>query len=208
MNNKILFLTMFVAHLSYANPPILEGESNFDHEMVQSAIILIKDTGPDGKIICSNVDKIVTKIIHQKIAVNQNIYSEELWKLYGCDDIKYVVATLYPSRLVGVTETTNSVSKYRERNPNETSRILDQHKGAIYQLYNRALRQNPTLEGKITIKLEIDHLGKVVEAAIVSSELKDAELESAILRRVRMITFPPSNVSGTTINQTFDFLPQ
>lgn len=94
------------------------------------------------------------------------------------------------------------------RDPREISRIMDQHKGAIYQIYNKALRQNATLQGKMVVKIVIDPSGKIVEATIVSSELKDAELESAILRRVRMITFPQSNVSRTTINQTFDFLPQ
>lgn len=94
------------------------------------------------------------------------------------------------------------------RDPREISRIMDQHKGAIYQIYNRALRKNATLQGKMVVKIVIDPSGKIVEASIVSSELKDAELEAAILRRVRQITFPPSNVSRTTINQTFDFLPQ
>lgn len=94
------------------------------------------------------------------------------------------------------------------RDPREISRIMDQHKGAIYQIYNKALRQNATLQGKMIVKIVIDPSGKIVEATIVSSELKDAELESAILRRVRLISFPPSNVSRTTVNQTFDFLPQ
>lgn len=94
------------------------------------------------------------------------------------------------------------------RDPREISRVMDQHKGAIYQIYNKALRQNATLQGKMIVKIVIDPNGKIVEATIVSSELKDAELESAILRRVRLISFPPSNVSRTTVNQTFDFLPQ
>lgn len=94
------------------------------------------------------------------------------------------------------------------RDPREISRIMDQHKGAIYQIYNKALRQNATLQGKMIVKIVIDPNGKIVDATIVSSELGDKELESAILRRIRMISFPPSNVVRTTVNQTFDFLPQ
>jgi len=94
------------------------------------------------------------------------------------------------------------------RDRSEISRIMDQHKGAIYQIYNKALRQNATLQGKMVVKIVIDPNGKIVEATIVSSELKDAELESAILRRIRMISFPASSVIRTTVNQTFDFLPQ
>ena len=94
------------------------------------------------------------------------------------------------------------------RDPREISRVMDQHKGAIYQIYNKALRQNATLQGKMVVKIVIDPNGKIVEATIVSSELGDKELESAILRRIRMISFPASNVVRTTVNQTFDFLPQ
>lgn len=94
------------------------------------------------------------------------------------------------------------------RDRSEISRIMDQHKGAIYQIYNKALRQNATLQGKMVVKIVIDPNGKIVEATIVSSELDDAELESAILRRIRMISFPASSVIRTTVNQTFDFLPQ
>ena len=94
------------------------------------------------------------------------------------------------------------------RDRSEISRVMDQHKGAIYQIYNKALRQNATLQGKMVVKIVIDPNGKIVDASIVSSELADKELESAILRRIRMITFPASNVIRTTVNQTFDFLPQ
>lgn len=94
------------------------------------------------------------------------------------------------------------------RDRSEISRVMDQHKGAIYQIYNKALRQNATLQGKMVVKIVIDPNGKIVDASIVSSELDDKELESAILRRIRMITFPSSNVIRTTVNQTFDFLPQ
>jgi len=94
------------------------------------------------------------------------------------------------------------------RDRNEITRIMDQHKGAIYQIYNKALRKNATLQGKMVVKIVIDPSGKIVEATIVSSELKDAELESAILRRIRLISFPASSVIRTTVNQTFDFLPQ
>jgi hypothetical protein len=50
-------------------------------------------------------------------------------------------------------------------------------------------------------------VGRVV--IVVTSELKDPELETALIRRIRMITFPASAVViRTTLRQTFDFLPQ
>ncbi len=94
------------------------------------------------------------------------------------------------------------------RSEEEIRKVMEQHKGAIYSIYNRALRQNAALEGKMVVKIVIDPNGKIVEASLVSSELGDKELEAKILQRIKLITFPASSVARTTINQTFDFLPQ
>ncbi|QEY17853.1 TonB family protein [Cellvibrio sp. KY-GH-1] len=94
------------------------------------------------------------------------------------------------------------------RSEEEIRKIMEQHKGAIYSIYNRALRQNPALQGKMVVKIVIDPNGRIVEASLVSSELGDSALESKILQRIKLITFPASNVARTTITQTFDFLPQ
>ncbi|MEN0039378.1 MAG: AgmX/PglI C-terminal domain-containing protein [Cellvibrio sp.] len=94
------------------------------------------------------------------------------------------------------------------RSEEEIRKIMEQHKGAIYSIYNRALRQNAALEGKMVVKIVIDPNGKIVEASLVSSELGDKDLEAKILQRIKLISFPASNVARTTLNQTFDFLPQ
>lgn len=94
------------------------------------------------------------------------------------------------------------------RSEEEIRKIMEQHKGAIYSIYNRALRQNPALQGKMVVKIVIDPSGRIVEASLVSSELGDSALEGKILQRIKLITFPASNVARTTLNQTFDFLPQ
>jgi TonB family protein len=94
------------------------------------------------------------------------------------------------------------------RSEEEIRKIMEQHKGAIYSIYNRALRQNAALEGKMVVKIVIDPNGKIVEASLVSSELGDKDLEAKILQRIKLISFPASNVARTTLNQAFDFLPQ
>lgn len=94
------------------------------------------------------------------------------------------------------------------RSEEEIRKIMEQHKGAIYSIYNRALRQNPALQGKMVVKIVIDSNGRIVEASLVSSELGDPALEGKILQRIKLIAFPASNVARTTLNQTFDFLPQ
>jgi len=94
------------------------------------------------------------------------------------------------------------------RSEEEIRKVMEQHKGAIYSIYNRALRQNAALQGKMVVKLVIDPSGRILDASLVSSELHDPDLEAKILQRIRLISFPASNVARTTLNQTFDFLPQ
>lgn len=84
---------------------------------------------------------------------------------------------------------------------------MEEAKGRIFGIYNRALRENPTLQGKVVFKLVIDPNGVVSSAQIVSSELNDADLERKLLAAVRGINFGASDVLQTTLNYSFDFLP-
>lgn len=84
---------------------------------------------------------------------------------------------------------------------------MEEAKARIFSIYNRALRKNPTLQGKVTFKLVIEPDGSVSNAAILSSELNDADLEKKLLAAVRFINFGSSDVMQTTLNYSFDFLP-
>lgn len=84
---------------------------------------------------------------------------------------------------------------------------LDAAKGRIYNIYARALRQNPALRGKVEFKLVIEPDGSVSDAQVVSSELNDDDLERRLLAAIRFIDFGAANVLQTTLNYTYDFLP-
>jgi outer membrane biosynthesis protein TonB len=84
---------------------------------------------------------------------------------------------------------------------------MEEAKGRIFGIYNRALRENPTLQGKVVFKLVIEPSGAVSSAQVVSSELNDADLERKLLAAVRGINFGASDVLQTTLNYSFDFLP-
>lgn len=95
------------------------------------------------------------------------------------------------------------------RSEEEMSKVMDQHKGAIFQIYHRALRQNAALQGRVVLDIIIEPSGTISDVVIITSELNDAELEAALIRRIRMINFTASaTVIRTTLRQTFDFLPQ
>jgi len=86
-------------------------------------------------------------------------------------------------------------------------RVMDQQKGGIFAIYNRALRQDSTLQGKFVFEMVIEPSGDVSDVKLISSELKDNDLVSKILARVRLINFGAANVLRTRVNYSLDFLP-
>jgi len=93
------------------------------------------------------------------------------------------------------------------RGNEEIELIFDRNKGAIYALYNRALREMPELQGKLVLELTISPAGDVTECRVVSSELGDAELERKIVARVRLFKFEARDVETITARKTIEFFP-
>lgn len=98
-------------------------------------------------------------------------------------------------------------SKKASRTYEEVSLVFDKNKGAIYSLYNRELRKDPTLEGKIVFEITIDPQGSVVDVKIVSSELNSPELEKKLLTRIKLFNFGPKDVETLIVTYPIDFLP-
>ena len=93
------------------------------------------------------------------------------------------------------------------RSREEIELVFDRNKGAIYALYNRALRTNPALQGKLVLQLTIEPSGEVSAAEIVSSELGDDDLERRLIQRVRMFRFDDKDVAPVTTTKPIDFFP-
>jgi len=93
------------------------------------------------------------------------------------------------------------------RSDESIRRVMDKNKGAIYSIYNRALRKDPLLQGKLVFEMLINAAGRVVELKLLSSELEDGDLSKKILSRIRLIQFGAEDVHSTRVNYSFDFLP-
>lgn len=85
--------------------------------------------------------------------------------------------------------------------------VLDQNKGALYRTYQRALREDPALQGKVTFELTIEPSGEVSNCVIVSSELNDPKLERKLVARMKFLDFGAEDVSVTVTRWAVDFLP-
>ena len=93
------------------------------------------------------------------------------------------------------------------RSREEIELVFDRNKGRIYSLYARALRDNAELQGKLVLEFTISPTGEVTMCRVVSSELKDPDLERKIISLVRMFHFDPKDVDTITTTKPIDFFP-
>jgi TonB family protein len=93
------------------------------------------------------------------------------------------------------------------RSREEIELVFDRNKGRIYSLYARALRDNAELQGKLVLEFTISPSGDVTMCRVVSSELKDADLERKIIALVRLFHFDPKDVDTITTTKPIDFFP-
>ena len=100
-----------------------------------------------------------------------------------------------------------SVSKRAARGREEIDLVFDSNKGAIYSIYNRALRDNSDLKGKVVFELTIAPSGKITACRILSSELNDQELERKLVARVKLFEFAARDVEAITITKPIEFFP-
>ncbi len=98
-------------------------------------------------------------------------------------------------------------SRKAARSIEELQLVFDKNKGAIYSIYNRALRSDPTLQGKVVLKLTISPSGQVTQCTVVSSELNNPKLERKLAARVKLFRFGARNVDTMITTYPIEFLP-
>ena len=127
----------------------------------------------------------------------------------GLDDdmsataVSSTVAGLGSEPLVDRPDAIEAPARSRE----EIEMVFDQNKGAIYALYNRALRRDPTLQGKMVLRLTIEPSGAVSMCEVVSSEIEDPELQRKLTGRIKLFRFEPKDVARITTTKPIDFFP-
>jgi len=89
----------------------------------------------------------------------------------------------------------------------EIQKVFQKNKGAIFSIYNRALRKDPSLQGKVILELTISPNGRVIKCKVISSELNSPALERKIVSRVKLFKFKPSGAQQVVIKYPIDFLP-
>ena len=94
------------------------------------------------------------------------------------------------------------------RTDEEIQIVFDRYKATLYRIYNKELRKDPTLRGKLLLRLTIEPGGEVSACGVESTDLASPELVDRIVARVERFNFgPKEEVPRITILYPIDFLP-
>ena len=94
------------------------------------------------------------------------------------------------------------------RTDEEIQIVFDRYKAALYRLYNRELRKDPTLRGQLVLRLTIEPDGSVSLCELHSSTMDAPMLAGQVVDRVQTFDFgAKEDIVAVTIIYPIDFLP-
>ncbi|MDY6945255.1 MAG: AgmX/PglI C-terminal domain-containing protein [Pseudomonadota bacterium] len=93
------------------------------------------------------------------------------------------------------------------RTDEEIQIVFDRYKAALYRLYNKELRNDPTLKGQVVLRLTIEPDGTVSLCELKSTDMTAPELTAQVIERVKAFDFGAKAVPAVTILYPIDFLP-
>ena len=95
-----------------------------------------------------------------------------------------------------------------KRDPDEISAVVNRHNAAIQSCYQRELRRNPNLKGKLVVRFTIAPSGRVKDVQLISSTLNSPRVERCVISRIRRwddFGAIDSSLGDTSFRQVYTF---
>jgi hypothetical protein len=100
------------------------------------------------------------------------------------------------------------IERNNVRTDEEIQAIFDWNKSKLYSVYQRFLRNDPTLKGRIMFQLRIEPSGQVSACSKhEGTTLRHPALTSALCAKIQFFDFGPKNMDAMTITYPIDFFP-
>lgn len=93
------------------------------------------------------------------------------------------------------------------RSQEDIRKTFDQYGGRLNNLYQRALRDDPTMQGTVSLKLTVAPDGSVSNCSVASSQLNNPELEGKIVAIVKGFNFGADTVEIWSGTHALNFFP-
>jgi len=97
--------------------------------------------------------------------------------------------------------------KNSQRDMQNIRPVIERLKGAVYALYNKALRIDPNLGGRFIFEFFIMPDGTIKDLKIISSELGDSKLELNLLKKIQSLNFGQADVKPTKVEYSYSLTP-
>jgi len=94
------------------------------------------------------------------------------------------------SKPVRVSVELAETSATRGLSKEDIQKVVKQQVPSMEICYQKALEKKPNIQGEATFQLVIDSKGQVTKVSLVSSKLKDKDLEQCIIQKIKELTFP------------------
>jgi len=88
------------------------------------------------------------------------------------------------------------------------SKVIIVSRAAIKKCYDKALTSNPTLKGKLSVKININEQGRVDSTEIVEDSLHDAEVATCVKDVIDGLRFPKPAGGSASVTFPFAFDPK
>ncbi|MBI5511205.1 MAG: energy transducer TonB [Deltaproteobacteria bacterium] len=87
------------------------------------------------------------------------------------------------------------------------AKVVRARQRMVQDCYERELKRDPTLQGKIEIEFTIGEDGRVVDAKVAANRMGSNAVGDCIISRLRSWRFPKPNGGSVTVNFPFIFTP-
>ncbi|MDX9724239.1 MAG: VIT domain-containing protein [Myxococcota bacterium] len=122
-------------------------------------------------------------------------------QVFGAESESEEKATPKPKLKPGNAEVQGSLSK------RIVQKVIKQHRAALKACYESALQQDPSLEGKLTVRWSVDENGVVSDVSITLDTVGSPELAACVIKTVEGMRFPKSQAGKIIITYPFEFSP-
>lgn len=100
-----------------------------------------------------------------------------------------------------------AASSNTKRDNNAINAIVASHKTSIRMSYERYLKRDPTLSGKVTVRFTIAASGKIARVTVIENTTGNTALENEIIRKIKFWKFEEIAEGDVTVTYPFVFAP-
>lgn len=92
-----------------------------------------------------------------------------------------------------------------QRSAESVMSVINSQHGRVMYTYNKHLRQDPNMRGKVSVDVTIAANGRVTDVQVVESTIQNADFVRDLLTIIRQLRFPSISEGSITVNVPFVF---